>query len=90
MCHHHNRPGWHGRNTCIVTRWRKKLYKRCFERALVCVLQNTERRYEQTFANARKPGSAAGAGGASVDTQGLRKDAHGNIIQVGSPRARIG
>ncbi len=49
---------------------------------MACHLQNTERKYEQTFANARKPASTAGAGGAGVDTQGLRKDAHGNIIQV--------
>lgn len=54
----------------------------------MCYLQNTERRYEQTFANARTTGSSAGAGGTSVDTQGLRRDAHGNIIQVQSLSAR--
>ena len=48
----------------------------------MCIVQNTERRYEQTFADARKPASTAGAGGAGIDTEGLRKDAHGNIIQV--------
>ena len=48
-------------------------------------LQNTERRYEQTFADARKPISTSGAGGAGVDTEGLRKDAHGNIEQVLPP-----
>lgn len=45
-------------------------------------MQNTERKYEQTFADARKPASTAGAGGAGIDAEGLRKDAHGNIIQV--------
>ncbi len=49
--------------------------------------QHTERKYEAAFANAHKASSssdsAAGrAGGAGVDTEGFRKDTHGNINQV--------
>ena len=54
-----------------------------------CVsVQHTERRYEEAFENARKPistgGTAAGsgAGGAVIDTEGLRQGAHANINQV--------
>ena len=49
--------------------------------------QHTDRKYEAAFADAHKASStsgsaAGGAGGAGVDTEGLRKDAHGNINKV--------
>ena len=49
--------------------------------------QHTDRKYEAAFANAHKAsstsgGAAGGAGGAGVDTEGLQKDAHGNINKV--------